>query len=432
MKGRIPLVLASLFLLTLSVAAPAFAARSPGITILADLSHNQPPTGLDIIMKMIPEAQWYILVSSKDQIDTLPPMVKTLADKILVGTFATVADDLKSVDVILVGQPLKEFTPDEINAIKDWFYTNPKTVKVIWLAGDSDYPAQGGNLEIALHTIDDVSQALGSCLREDFVSVEDYSSNAGKPYRVVGLVEPDPGAEIVGFAAHKVLFHGPGVLAYVDNNGNWHPLNETKPENVYRIIWTTSNSAIVEHQPKSPGAPGDVGQAHSAGDTGKFVMLAAEVMNVTVEGVPAKRVVIMSGESPYGDYQPGVTWIYYGIHLDGPRFIRNLILWATGYMGELKEAQEMMNEIKTLQKQLQEKSKTISDLQSKASNLEGKITQLQNQINTLKSDLQKAQNTANQAIQTAQKAGGKGAAYGGLGLAIIAIIIAAVAVAKKP
>jgi uncharacterized protein YukE len=424
-KKLLFLLLASI--LVIGTAAPAMGARSAGITILADLSHNQPPTGLDIIMKMMPEAHWYILVSSQDQIDSLPPLVKTLADKILVGTFATVADQLGTVDVILVGQPVKEFTPDEIQAIHDWFYSNYKTVKVIWLAGDSDYPAQGGNLEIAMHTINSIAESLGTSLREDYVSVEDYTSNTGAPYRVVGLVEPDPGAEVVAFGAHKVLFHGPGVIAYVDENGNWKPLNETKPSNVYRIVWTTDNAAIVEHQPQSPGAPGDVGQAYTRGDTGRFPLLAAEVMNVTVEGNPATRVVIMSGESPYGDYQPGVTWIYYGINLDGPRFVRNLLLWATGYMGELKEAKALMDQINTLNTQV---SSLKQDTQSKVQNLQSQIQSLQGQVQTLQKQLS---DTQQQLTALQQKAGGKGAAYSGLGLAIIAIIIAAWAVAaKKP
>jgi len=61
--------------------------------------------------------------------------------------------------------------------------------------------------------------------------------------------------------------------------------------------------------------------------------MAAEKIKVGT----GENVVIVSGESPYGGYQPMATWLYYGIHLDGPRFVRNVILWATGYMGELKE-----------------------------------------------------------------------------------------------
>ncbi len=418
------LILFLAVLMVLPAGSTAFAARDAGIVILADLSHDQPATGLDVIMKMMPEAKWYLLVGSEDQIETLPHTLQVMADNIFVGTFATISEQLGEVDVLLIGQPVKEFTPDEIEAITTWFYSNPSVRKVIWLAGDSDYPAQGGNLEIAHHTINAIAEALGTSLREDYVSVEDYTSNTGKPYRVVGLVQPDPGAEVVGFAVEKVLFHGPGVIAYVDQDGTWKSLTDSKPDNVYRIVWTTEDSAIVEHQPSQPGAPGDVGQAYTAGDTGKFVLLAAEVMTVNVEGTEAERVVIMSGESPYGDYQPGVTWSYYGIHLDGPRFIRNLLLWSTGYMGELKGVEELLNQIKALEDQLAQKDQQISGL-------ENQLTQLQNQLSDLQNQLENIQTTASEALTTAQQAGGKGVAYSGVALAIIALLAAAFVATKK-
>ncbi len=390
-KKRLLTLTAVFFLAALVLpAASAFAARQPGITILVDLTHNQPATGIDIMMKMLPEAHWYLLVPSEEVKSSLPKATLALADEVIVGSLVDVKDRIGMFDVIIIGQPCKEFSPDEIQVIKDWFYSGADQRKVLWVAGDSDYPAQGGNLEIAQHAIDEILEAVGSCLREDFVSVEDYSSNAGKPYRVVGLVEPDPGAEIVGFAAHKVLFHGPGVVAYVDENGNWKSLTDSKPANVYRIVWTTNNSAIVEHQPKAPGAPGETGRAYSAGQTGKFVLLAAEVMNVSIEGKNTTRVVIVSGESPYGDYQPGVTYMYHGVKLDGPRFFRNLLLWSTGYMGELQDVQDLMNENKKL-------SEKVSELEKKV----------------------------------AAGAGGKSIAVAGIVVAIIAIIMAALALAKK-
>jgi hypothetical protein len=54
--------------------------------------------------------------------------------------------------------------------------------------------------------------------------------------------------------------------------------------------------------------------------------MASEVMNVTVEGKPATRIVVVSGETPIGGYQGGLVYTYYGIQLDGPRFVRNVFL----------------------------------------------------------------------------------------------------------
>ncbi len=342
----------------------AYAARAPGIVILIDLTHGQPPTGIEIMMKMIPEAHWYILVPSSSAISSLPPVAVKLADGIIVGSFSTIKDEINKFDVIIIGQPQKPFTPDEISVIKEWFYSGADQRKVLWVAGDSDYPAQGGSLEIAMHTIDDILKSIGSHLREDFCSVEDYSSNAGRPYRVVGLVEPDPGAEIVAFGAHKVLFHGPGVLAYVDKNGNWKPLNSTTAPGIYRLVWTSSNAKIVEYQPRAPGAPGSLGKAHTAGDRGKFVLMAAEVMHVNINGANATRVVIVSSETPYGGYQPMVTYMYHGVKLDGPRFFRNVILWSTGYMGELQGVEKLINENQQLSQQVKELQSSIGSMKA--------------------------------------------------------------------
>lgn len=433
MRKAVSLLFSSIVIAVLFIAAmPAYAARMPGPVILVDLSHGENPGGLDLIMSIFPEAYWYVMVSDQTAAQSLPQDIVSKATKILVGGFA--GDDFAavkdSVDMIIIGQPTAEFTQDEINAIKDWWTSKHLGRRAIWFAGDSDYPAQGGNLEIAMNANNAVLEALGSDLRHDYVSVEDPVSNAGKPYRVVGLVEPDKPVAFLAYGAHKVLMHGPGAVAWIDKNGNWHSLTNSKPDDVYRIVWTTDQARIVEHQPSAPGAPGRLGMAYHVGDTGRFVMLAAEVVN-------NKDVIIVSGESPYGDYQPMVTYSYYGIQLDGPRFIRNILLWATGLMGELKGVEEIasvssqvgqLNQtVSGLAGKVSGLENTVNGLNSKVSGLEGKVSSLESKVSGLSGSISKASQTASQAYDKAKSASSSASTATALGA--IALILSIIALA---
>jgi hypothetical protein len=229
------------------------------------------------------------------------------------------ADALANVDVLILGQPSGPLSPDEIQAIANWFAQGNK---VLWVAADSDY---GSGVQ-AQDVADSILEQLGyGNLRVDLCSVEDPSSNAGAGYRVVGHVVPDPDTPFAGIITQnfvndgKVLYHGPGVVAWVDENGTWHPLNETsKPPLTYRIVVTSENGTIVENN--DPAA-----NAYLAGDTGVFTLLAAQIVPLD-NG--KQSVLIVSGESPYGDYEPTWSPLYHGVPLDGPQFVNNILHWA--------------------------------------------------------------------------------------------------------
>ncbi len=230
------------------------------------------------------------------------------------------ADALKDVDVLILGQPSSPFTPDEIQAIKNWFAQGGK---VLWVAADSDY---GSGVQ-AQDVADAVLEQFGyGNLRVDLCSVEDPTSNAGAGYRVVGHVNPDSDTPLMSVIVNdfqnggKVLYHGPGVVAWVDDQGNWHKLNATsKPPLTYRIVVTSPNGTIVENN--DPPA-----NAYLAGDTGVFPLLAAQIVQLN-NG--KHSLLIVSGESPYGDYEPTWSPLYHGVKLDGPQFVNNLLHWAT-------------------------------------------------------------------------------------------------------
>ncbi|GAY25726.1 hypothetical protein ATG_09290 [Desulfurococcaceae archaeon AG1] len=415
----------------------ALPARSAvGYVVVVDLAHGESPKGLDILAKTLYDGEVYVLLSSEKDLAKLDPVSRSLISGYLIGTFDKMTTpDGKTVtltslltDLLIIPQPTKEFTAEEIQAIKNYLDTRGKA---IWLAGDSDYPP--GETSIAI--VNKILEALGSNLALDYVSLEDPVSNAQAPYRVVALVKPPQSLSFLGFGAEKILMHGPGVVAYRDlATGSWSAI---KPDNVPRgisvIAWSSPNGKIVENTAPPRGL---LGQAYTAGDTGSFPMVAAQVVgNATI---------IVSSESPIGDYQPGITAQYYGVMLDGPRFVRNMVLWATGYMGELKYVVSTEKRVRDLEASLSNAMSMIKDLDSKISQLSGqlssqanqlgsrindvsnKVSSLENRVNSLSSDLSNSVNSLDSKIS-----GSLNMIYAALGLAVIGLIAGAVALIRS-
>ncbi|WP_456365881.1 glucodextranase DOMON-like domain-containing protein [Thermococcus sp.] len=280
---------------------------SPTITVNNTTKILAPP-----IVKGVGDMKWAYFGTDSSLVNASNGSIEYLGNTIT-------ADALANVDVLILGQPNSPFSPDELQAIADWFAQGDK---VLWVAADSDY---GSGVQ-AQDTANAILDQLGyGNLRVDLCSVEDPSSNAGAGYRVVGHVMPDSGTPFAGVITQnfqnggKVLYHGPGVVAWVDDNGDWHTLNATsKPPLTYRIVVTSENGTIVENN--DPPA-----NAYLAGDTGVFPLLAAQVVPLD-NG--KQSVLIVSGESPYGDYEPTWSPLSHGVKLDGPQFVSNILHWA--------------------------------------------------------------------------------------------------------
>lgn len=267
---------------------PAFAANA---VVAVDLAHGESNKYLAYIQGNITTVSWKLL-----------PVNTTLSD-------ATLAN----VDFLMIGQPTKPFTGDELQALKTWFN---KGGKGVWAAADSDF---GPGVD-TINIVNSIMETVGSSLRADQVSIEDPVSGMKQPYRVPGVVDPDPGAEAVKAGiTNPVLYHGPTTLAYVKSDGSWNSLSTSKPDSVMRIVWTNNTKAkIVENS-----AP--AGKAYVAGQEGRFVLLAAE--KLTAAG--RTNLAVASGESPYGDYEPTWASVYYAVILDGPKFVTNMVAWST-------------------------------------------------------------------------------------------------------
>lgn len=283
-------------LLALSILAPlsfttinVTKAQNPTITVAVDLAHGERDKYLDYIMGNITFVNWTVI---KQEITP---------------------DILANVDVLILGQPTVNFSPTEIAAIQNWLAQGNK---VLWVAGDSDYGA-GPDSQKACNFL--LSQ-IGARLRIEYASAYDQYFNARRFYRVLGFVAPDDipllnTSIIVDGVKKPVLYHGTAPVIWVDENGTPHdPVNETFP-GLIRIVWTSPIAYIGINNPPPPMLYDTTYRDRT------FILLAAEYHNDT------GNLIVVSGESPYGDYEPTWSWMYYGIPLDGPRFVTNMIKW---------------------------------------------------------------------------------------------------------
>jgi len=373
-------------IVTVLLAAALAAAQQLYVPILVDVAHGEATKGLDFWVNSTVNpyaisdfAQLHILVPPGEVRDPILLRLNATRSAVLVrGDLSTI--DLSRYKVIILGQPPKPLTEAELAALKKWFETGGK---VLWCAADSDYPAQGS--EESQVACNDIAEYLGARIRLDYVSVEDSQHNAGAGYRVIGVVDPPPQLGFLSFMAQRVLFHGPGAVAVVLPDGKWVPA--TSPEvqkhynNIYVVVRTTENGVILEHR-TSADKKGRDGKAHTAGDRGVFALMAVEFM-------PSGSVLILSGETPYGGYEPGVAPVYYRVPLDGPRFFRNLMLWATGNYRELT----------TMIQQTQAVSKLAADVQTVKNDVAGvksDVAALKNNVAALQSDLAAVKNGVSQ------------------------------------
>ena len=292
---RIHYLLIAIMLLAVFAPMTMFAsvrAQDQVVTVAVDLSHGESDKYLDYIMGNITFVNWI---------------------KIDAGINSSV---LSNVDVLILGQPTTGLAAEEVAAVMDWLNTGNK---VLWVASDSDYGG-GPSSQAAAN---DLLEAVGAKLRIETGAVYDDIFNAGAYYRVLGVMRPDniPGmaTDILAENITKpILFHGPSVIIWVDEDGNPHdPVTEIFP-GLIRIAWTSGNAYIADNE-----APALILYNPFVDRNREFVMLAAEYWQ------DSNVLIVASGESPYGDYEPGWSWSYHGVDLDGPQYVTNMIRWFT-------------------------------------------------------------------------------------------------------
>ena len=239
------------------------------------------------------------------------------------GLNDTILEDATGLVIGAIYGATNGFTAAEIDAVEDWFSEGNK---FLWVGSDSDY---GGNAYINANA-SLILDAVGSHVYPEQISISDASSNCNASYRVVanGTSTDDYVADIVD-GVDAVLMHGPTSL-YGSTSGaegtDAVALENTTIENVYPLLYYGASATIGDSDLVPPLANND-------GDSGNFVAMTIEIM----AGEAGTGVIVVSGASPYGDYQPMPTTEYYTVPLTG-----NLLVEQTFDFGMEKAAGSMI------------------------------------------------------------------------------------------
>jgi len=301
-KSLFLLCFLAITLLTTTVAIEVNAATKPKIVI--DVSHGQGPADGDWTGNKLES----LMASFEGNLTALGLEV----------VWATKIDEaiLADAQFLFLGSVYgSSFTDAELAAIGAWFSQGEKT---IWVGGDSDYGASTIPSEM-----NRVLRAVGSKIRFEHTSLEDPITNCAAGYRpranVTNTVDAEVAGIVAGFnATQGVLFHGPTIL-YGFDNGIAVSLETTTVSNVYWVMKSGASGIIVDADPTiNPPL------VHEVGQQGSFVMMAVEKY-VCGHG---NGKVIVSGENPYGGYQPMFSSEYKGIALDGAALVMNAVDWG--------------------------------------------------------------------------------------------------------
>ncbi|MFW9769131.1 MAG: hypothetical protein ACFFEM_09950 [Candidatus Thorarchaeota archaeon] len=221
---------------------------------------------------------------------------------------------LADADGLLVGTiygTSNGFTNQEVTDVADWFNAGGK---FMWVGSDSDYAGYAYiNANSSL-----ILDAVGSHVYPEAISISDAISNCNASYRVVANKTSTNAfvANIVD-GVDAVLMHGPTSL-YGSTSGaegtDVVALETTTIANVYPVLYYGASATIGDSDLVPPLANDD-------GDSGEFVAMTIE-MNA---GEAGTGVIIVSGASPYGDYQPMFTTEYYDVPLNGDALVKQAI-----------------------------------------------------------------------------------------------------------
>jgi len=290
------------------------------ITIAVDLAHGESDRYLDFIQGNITSVIVDGVSYPINWVNITPGMSIT-------------SELLSGVDILLIGQPTVSFGPDEMEAIRTWLLTGNK---VLYIAGDSDYGGGPASIDVVnslLGYVDSKLRLEQAAVYTPYPDVRNYTykgveypTNAKAYYRVVAFVEPDPVSLLYTYMLDEdvtkpIIMHGPTCVIWVDEAGNYRdPVSEIFP-GLIRLVWFR-RAYIGDNNPPAPYVYDllSYGYGGPKGDS-SFVGYAAEYFT------QLNSMVVVAGESLYGDYEPAWSSSYYGVDLDGPKFVTNLVRW---------------------------------------------------------------------------------------------------------
>ena len=233
------------------------------------------------------------------------------------GLNDTILEDATGLLVGAIYGVTNGFTAAEITAVGDWFNAGDK---FLWVGSDSDYSGYAyinNNASLIL-------EEVGSHVYPEALSISDAFSNCNASYRVVANVTSDDAyvADLVE-GVDQVLMHGPTSL-YGSTTATFGAdavaLENTTIEDVYPVLYYGGSATIGDSDLIPPLANAD-------GASGEFVAMTVEI-NAGADGT---GVIVVSGASPYGDYQPMFTEEYYDVPLQGDLLVKQTIDWGMDY-----------------------------------------------------------------------------------------------------
>ena len=230
------------------------------------------------------------------------------------GLNNTILQDATGLLVGAIYGSTNGFTPAEVTAVADWFNAGNK---FMWVGSDSDYAGYAyinGNSSLIL-------DAVGSHVYPEAISISDAYSNCNASYRVVAnMTSTDPYVSDLVDGVSAVLMHGPTSL-YGSSSGaegtDVVALENTTIPNVYPVLYYGASATIGDSDLVPP-------LAHHDGESGNFVAMSVEV----AAGEDGTGVIVVSGASAYGDYQPMFTTEYYDVPLQGNVLVKQTIDWG--------------------------------------------------------------------------------------------------------
>ena len=206
------------------------------------------------------------------------------------------------------------FQPTEIIDIQIWFNMGHK---FLWVGTDSDY----SGWTYINEDMSAILESVGSHVYPEPTSVVDPISNCGQPYQIIAnKTSDDEFVSPIVEGVSGVLMQGPTLLYGSDSA--WTPgvdiepvaLEATEIDDVYPLLYYGESAMCNDLDIVPP-------LAHTDGETGAFVCATLE----THLGLWDNSIAIVSGSSPYGNYQPMFTTDYYGKTLDGDLFVKQVI-----------------------------------------------------------------------------------------------------------
>jgi hypothetical protein len=233
------------------------------------------------------------------------------------GINDTILEDATGLVIGSIYGTTNGFTAAEIDAVDEWFNAGDK---FLWVGSDSDFAGYAYINNNASLILD----AVGSHVYPEAISISDAYSNCNASYRVVAN-----GTSTNAFVADivenvdAVLMHGPTSL-YGSTSGNAGTdvvaLENTTIPNVYPLLYYGAAATIGDSDLVPP-------LAHNDGESGAFVAMTIEIN----AGTDKTGVIVVSGASPYSDYQPMTTAEYYEVVLNGYNLVYQTFSFGLDY-----------------------------------------------------------------------------------------------------